>query len=137
MIQSKGLSAANRPEAVSHWLRVLRRDLAKSPSIQDEVGYAKQWWTWWSGLQPEWRGRDNHGRPMMSGDGAWDCLNKPGVNGMLIVLLSLSWWREIATTLTLDSWNAAAADVAWVIDKLCTSSDPSPEATSRYVSALP
>ncbi|KAI0735943.1 hypothetical protein C8Q76DRAFT_573844, partial [Earliella scabrosa] len=114
----RGLAATHRPDAVGEWLRVLRRDLDKSPVIKDEVEYANQWWAWWGGLQPNWRSRDDRGRPIIDdsaacGENTWEGLRKPGANGVLMVLLSLCWWREIATPATLDAWQDAVMDVTW------------------------
>ncbi|TFK80228.1 hypothetical protein K466DRAFT_504261 [Polyporus arcularius HHB13444] len=111
----KGLSVAHRPEEVTEWLKVLRRNTAKSPSIKDEVAYAEKWWRWWGGLQPSWRPRGADGRPVVGGEGDWADLKKPGKNGLLIVLLTLTWWDDAATDATRSQWHAAVEDVSWVI----------------------
>ena len=54
----------------------------------------------------------------MAGSRDWSKLECPGKNGLLIVLLSLVWWREIATATTLEDWHAAAADVGWVAEAM-------------------
>ncbi|KAI0653949.1 hypothetical protein C8Q70DRAFT_897611, partial [Cubamyces menziesii] len=111
---SKGLGTEHRPPEVSHWLRVLRRNLQRTPAIACETQYRTAWWCWWSGLQPSWRTQDGAERPVMAGEGPWHQLESPGKNGLVIVLLSLMWWREVATDSTLPDWHAAAADVRWV-----------------------
>ncbi|KAH9846594.1 hypothetical protein C2E23DRAFT_872276 [Lenzites betulinus] len=110
---TKGLGTEHRPPEVAHWLRVLRRRLDRSPTIEDDAAYAAQWWNWWTQLQPEWRQLDADGRPVIGEDGDWDSLKSPGKNGVLIVLLSLVWWREVATEQTVRLWAAALADVGW------------------------
>ncbi len=75
------------------------------------------WWAWWASLQPEWRTKDSFGRPVVGGEGTWDNLRYPGKNGMLMVLLSLWWWRGIATA-TIDDWTVAVHDVCWVLEKM-------------------
>ncbi|KAI0323656.1 hypothetical protein GY45DRAFT_1226980, partial [Cubamyces sp. BRFM 1775] len=110
---TKGLGTEHRPPEVSHWLRVLRRNLHCSPPIASESAYSAAWWCWWSGLQPSWRMPNGGGRPVACGDGAWGDLRSPGKNGLLMVLLSLVWWRDTATDATMQDWSAAAADVRW------------------------
>ncbi|KAI9063908.1 hypothetical protein FKP32DRAFT_1571013 [Trametes sanguinea] len=112
---TKGLDTAYRPPQVAVWLRILRRNIKRSPDINDEQEYAKMWQQWWVALQPPWRELDENGWPAQVGDGEWECLVSPGKNGLLIVLLSLVWWHEVATDQTLSLWTTAISDVAWVI----------------------
>ncbi|KAH9886768.1 hypothetical protein C8Q73DRAFT_657877 [Cubamyces lactineus] len=115
---TKGLSTEHRPSEVSHWLRVLRRNLLRPPPIADEVEYCESWQRWWSGLQPSWRNQTED-QPLVPADrGEWGPLECPGKNGLLIILLSLLWWREAATDSTLDRWHAAIADVRWVAEAM-------------------
>ncbi|KAI9070211.1 hypothetical protein FKP32DRAFT_1558348 [Trametes sanguinea] len=97
---AKGLGTVHRPPEVHHWLRVQRRVLGKAPSIDDEQAA---------------------GRPIIGGQGDWDALVQPGRNGILIVLLSLVWWRAAATSSTLDDWHAAVQDVRWVVVSMARS----------------
>ncbi|KAI9061266.1 hypothetical protein FKP32DRAFT_1576315 [Trametes sanguinea] len=115
---TKGLSAVDRPPEIHHWLRVLRRVLDKPPHIEDEAGYSVSWWKWWTGMQPDWRRRDAEGHLVRDGSGSWEALSQPGKNGILIVLLSLAWWRNNATEVTLKDWDAAVQDVGWVIKSM-------------------
>ncbi|KAI0705720.1 hypothetical protein C8Q76DRAFT_630374, partial [Earliella scabrosa] len=116
---TQGFPAAHRPQQVADWMRVLRRELTKSPKILDEQQYADRWWGWWSSLQPTWRERGSDGRPLIGDSpGHWESLQKPGKNGFLLVLLSLVWWKECATARTESSWQAAVADVAWVLGNM-------------------
>ncbi|KAH9852425.1 hypothetical protein C2E23DRAFT_730876 [Lenzites betulinus] len=111
---AKGLGTDHRPPEVHHWLRVLRRNLHKPPNISDEHRYSASWWQWWAGLQPDWRHRDEGGRPILGGSGDWEVLTRPGRNGLLIVLLSLVWWHDAAEG-TRSEWEAAVKDVSWVV----------------------
>lgn len=82
-----------------------------------EQEYAASWWMWWTGIQPDWRipGEDG-ARPSTDVEpGPWDDLERPGTNGMLVILLSLMWWREIATEATIHDWTEAVRDVVWVL----------------------
>lgn len=112
--QAKGLGTDHRPPEVHHWLRVQRRNLHKPPNINDEHRYGASWWQWWASLQPDWRPRDEDGRPILGGSGDWEVLTRPGRNGLLIVLLSLVWWHDAAES-TRSEWEAAVKDVSWVV----------------------
>ncbi len=121
--QSTGLSTAHRPAAVHKWLQLCRRNYDQRPEMSDEVSFAEAWWKWWTELQPAWRDRSDDGRPVVGatvGDN-WQTLARPGKNGMLITLLTLLWWKEVATQATEASWADAVKDVAWVMEQLAKS----------------
>ncbi|OSC99713.1 hypothetical protein PYCCODRAFT_1372698 [Trametes coccinea BRFM310] len=117
---SKNLPTDQRPKEIGNWLRLDRRKLSRTPAINDEAAYAKQWQCWWRKLQPDWREYDDLGHPVFGGEGSWGSLHQPGKNGILMVLLSLMWWKEIASPLTADEWQNAASDVLWVVWQMCT-----------------
>lgn len=93
------------------------------------------WWEWWAGLQPAWRECDDRGIPVIGGSGDWNALRAPGKNGLLIVLLSLAWWREAATNATMQRWTAALADVAWVIQSMAAQALQDKELSARAISS--
>ena len=111
---------------MANWLRIDRRNLKKIPTIADETQYAAQWRAWWKALQPDWRSFDADNRLEQVGSGEWGVLDHPGKNGVLMTLLSLMWWRDIATSQTLHDWHHAARDVAWTIWQMAL-------VNSRYV----
>lgn len=47
-------------------------------------------------------------------------MDHPGKNGMFIALLSLMWWKEIATSTT-EKCQEAVLDISWVIWKVASS----------------
>jgi hypothetical protein len=49
----------DRPAKVGHWFQYGRR-WDKMPLVaQDELRrYSEDWWKWWGGLQPDFRGKD-------------------------------------------------------------------------------
>ncbi|CDO70036.1 hypothetical protein BN946_scf184551.g4 [Trametes cinnabarina] len=112
---SRGLGTTHHPPEVHHWLRVQRCVLDKPLVIDDEAAYCLSWWKWWAGVQPDWHERNVNGRPVTGGTGDWDALDVPGRNGMLIVLLSLVWWRAAASSETLNDWNMAVMDILYVV----------------------
>lgn len=113
---------------MSHWLRVLRAEIGKEPTIADTAAYSQQWCGWWASIQPDWRERDSADRLIAGGTGPWDALKKPGKNGLRIVLLSLAWWglevldteQPHYTKEAHEDWNHAVKDVLWVISEMAT-----------------
>ena len=122
----RGYGTTNRPAAIGNWFRIDRRKLTKSPEMPPEEEYAESWWKWWTGIQPDWRIRDEDGaRPSTDGEpGPWDDLERPGNNGMLVILLSLMWWHEIATEATFNDWTEAIRDVVWVLALMVAETKP-------------
>ncbi|KAI9070334.1 hypothetical protein FKP32DRAFT_1558137, partial [Trametes sanguinea] len=112
---TRGLPSKYRPPQVANWMRINWRELEKPPHIPDMDQYRESWWLWWSGIQPAWRTKDSAGHPEIGGNGDWDCLEKPGKNGILIVLLSLVWWKQQSPAASVGDWEAAVRDVCWVI----------------------
>lgn len=55
---------------------------------------------------------------------------KPGKNGIILVLLTLAWWKGAETGETSDDWLEATADVAWVVYEMASGTVP-----SRYANA--
>ncbi|TFK85716.1 hypothetical protein K466DRAFT_438882, partial [Polyporus arcularius HHB13444] len=111
----KGLGTAGRPEEVGNWMRLDRRKLQKIPAMKCTKTYVEGWWSWWTQLQPSWRQHDLEGHPILDGTiaGAWGKdLCRPGNNGVLLLLLSLVWWKEAASDI--GRWDLAVHDVAWV-----------------------
>lgn len=121
LTQAQGLGTVSRPKEVAEWMKWGRK-LNKPPAITDISQFSQSWWGWWQGLQPAWRLRDSSNRPLISsmvGD-HWGGLVRPGKNGLLLVLLTLAWWKNVCTELTLFEWEAAVADVSWVVSQMAS-----------------
>ncbi|KAJ7886251.1 hypothetical protein B0H14DRAFT_2245019, partial [Mycena olivaceomarginata] len=58
---SHKLSATNRPEEIFKWINGARGLKQRAPTVEDPERFARQWWSWWDLLQPEWRVRDAEG----------------------------------------------------------------------------
>ncbi|TDL13538.1 hypothetical protein BD410DRAFT_683500, partial [Rickenella mellea] len=86
-----GLDTINRPEQYSWWIQ---RGREYTPDIDDINKFASGWWSWWCALQPEWRPTSPSNRPLMTGEGSWEVLMKPGRNGFLSVVMGLYWWKQ-------------------------------------------
>ncbi|KAJ7178543.1 hypothetical protein C8R43DRAFT_871984, partial [Mycena crocata] len=112
---------AQRPKQVGKWIQYARD---RKPDINNVMKYEREWWVWWGKLQPSWREKGEDGRPVemsISACGNWSTLIAPGMNGMLSVVASLSWWGEAeekAGTGVSEGWRAAVKDVIWVFNAL-------------------
>jgi hypothetical protein len=82
-----------RPIHLQKWIERGRWKVKKLPGIDDPVTFGGQWWTWWLGIQPEWRVQIQGQRPPRGeyGDN-WRNFIAPGPNGWLSVVASLYWW---------------------------------------------
>ncbi|KAI6145953.1 hypothetical protein BKA82DRAFT_4016120 [Pisolithus tinctorius] len=68
--------------------------------------------------------------------GGWTELNKPGLNGFLSVIDALHWWgsKIEARAAQYGLWNAAVADVCWVMEQLIESwciNDSNPQTRTK------
>ncbi|KAI9062818.1 hypothetical protein FKP32DRAFT_1603808 [Trametes sanguinea] len=120
---AKALPAEHRPPEVHDWIRRNRRNFLKPPVISNPSSYIASWWAWWAAMQPDWRATNDLGQPVIGGHGDWDCLRNPGKNGMLMVLLSLVWWREQWPEQSATDWKMAVKDVTWVLASMATTVD--------------
>ncbi|KAI0281132.1 hypothetical protein BGY98DRAFT_902412, partial [Russula aff. rugulosa BPL654] len=80
-----------RPREISVWMKNGRR--WTDVDLDDTERFGKQWWDWWHSLQPKSRIRRYQSRstsPTLEMD--WSGLQKPGKNGILLVMISLVWW---------------------------------------------
>jgi hypothetical protein len=120
-MQSTGLPKAHRPEQITVWNQN-RRPLASSrqPVIIDLQVFITAFWKWWDALNPPWRLRVD-GHLKIGSAGPWDSLYKPGQNGFLSVLQSLSWWRGLLGVDSAEEWSSALEDVTWVLGEVLNS----------------
>ncbi|KAG6917363.1 hypothetical protein DXG01_002828 [Tephrocybe rancida] len=125
--RKNGINCNNRPKEVSSWIQNGRgRDNGRRVIVDDIDKFAKEWWVWWMSLQPDWRFLDAHGRPLRMApifDEDWECLQKPGANGMLSVVASLHGWGLAITQKPVDEerkaeWSDAVEDCLWVMERL-------------------
>lgn len=113
------MSTTQRPGQVGYWMQHLRRDLKKSPAIEDVAAFADAWWTWWIALQPDWRVTDADGHLLQEDAGDWQRLRCPGKNGIFLILLSLLWWKQTGSEECVR-WQQATADVTWTLRTMVT-----------------
>jgi len=48
---------------------------------------------WWRAIK--WRARTADGRLSQLGEGDWEVLRKPGLNGLLSVIVFLKFWADV------------------------------------------
>jgi hypothetical protein len=100
-----------RPGEIVTWMKNHRKlvDVA----IGDRVEFSEKWWAWWSTLQLDTRMRNTDGVMVALTAGMdWEKLWKPGRNGMLLVMLALTWWGSASND---ESWEQAVVEVCAVL----------------------
>ncbi|KAF9063341.1 hypothetical protein BDP27DRAFT_1232255, partial [Rhodocollybia butyracea] len=118
----RGLTNLNRPVMLNEWINKQRLGAVPALSIGSLVErFAKEVWTWWSSLQPNWRGTafDNRPAQLLTFGNDWKPLDKCGNNGWLGIITCLKWWREGLDSLPKDDrlrlevdWFCAVDDVS-------------------------
>ena len=115
------LPAANRPLALSNWVKCGRRS---APAIPDLNVFAREWEIYWASLQPKWRERNGDGSFSTSTSGEdWAPLRCPGLSGIFGLVGGLNGWGTKAVTSRasaeeLEIWKAAVMDLSWVMQHL-------------------
>lgn len=121
------LSPVGRPFQISDWTS-RRRKYNTPPPVEDQLSaYGSAWRTWWASMQPDWRG-ENTTWPLLrrvigsqdeaSEGSEWAPLLKGGENGMVLALLSLSWWLAKAKGKEKKIGDEALDDACWVLEQL-------------------
>jgi hypothetical protein len=92
--------------------------------LDDHERFGKQWWAWWSSLQPDSRLHDDPTLISLPTAGMdWTALRKPGKNGFLLIMVSLAWWGKASGTC--GGWLKAVVEVTNVLRCLQVASDTS------------
>jgi hypothetical protein len=113
---AKPLPVTFRPSQVSYWMKSGRRPLEPLKE-SDLEQFIDDWWKWWVYINPDWRVVGERQRLQIGGDGNWDVMRYPGVNGFLSIVAALKWWREVSSEET-DEWRKAVGDVIWAISSM-------------------
>ncbi|KAJ7646084.1 hypothetical protein DFH06DRAFT_997880 [Mycena polygramma] len=117
---TKALKGPDRPSQVQKWIRDGRGRTQAVREIANVDAFEKQWWSWWSGLQPAWRGawRGQTALPPPPENADWEGLAVPGQNGLLSVVATIYWWgcaeKEKGMSSRSAGWEEAVTDVIWV-----------------------
>lgn len=115
------LPAKERPECVSEWIR-RGRPPAWMPAITAVSKLETAFHTWWVSLQPKWRVSSKGAiitTDLESGDD-WDHLQKPGLNGLLSVLVGLFYWGRTLkrSAKQHEAWATCVDDCIFVLRHL-------------------
>jgi hypothetical protein len=95
------------PVQIATWMK--NRCPWKDVEVDDVEVFRRQWWAWWSLLQPDSQILKDTPTPDMD----WSKLQKPGKNGFLLIMLALVWWG-VASHRD-GEWSEAVADVKNVL----------------------
>lgn len=111
------LPTARRPKAITWWSDRARP--IKLPPYDSLSSFASSITGWWIFIQPDWR-KICLGEISCDG-GDWECLYKPGVNGLLNVVILAHWWAWISEQRedgVGDDYIWFVSDVTWVLSQL-------------------
>lgn len=105
------------------WVSRARPVAGYNPSITNLDEFVSSYQRWFDSLNPSWRSKNEVGRwvTTTSDDGTWEDFQKPGLNGLLGILVCLKWWTEAEETLGIevsDSWVEGVTDLISVLQGL-------------------
>ena len=108
----------SRPKGIGWWTSRTRPD--RIPPFDSLASFSKGIIEWWIAIQPDWRRHLKCGETLR-GEGFWDRLYQPGINGLLNVIILVYWWAKICEERS-EPVNAAyhwlVADITWVLSQL-------------------
>lgn len=112
-----------------YWRKSHRPLKDQPPRLRSLDEFVTEWWAWWALLQPVERvlgldGKYNVPKSEMD----WSALAKPGSNGFLLIMLTLTWWGMLRAD---NGWARAVKDVTDVLRVL-----PKPTSTSAFTPSL-
>ncbi len=110
-----------RPICIQRWAKS-SGDIALAPHIEDIEAYATQWKAWYMSALPKCRVGQKGWPPLKKGPTdplEWKNLTKGSKKGLVLLLVSLSWW-ETQATMKKHKLMASAAlkDVLFVVRQL-------------------
>ena len=118
------LSLRTRPQEVVNW----GHQRGSIPSVTNVQQFQEKWIAWWGSCQPNWRSVDTWPFSRDEADSRdWARLNVTGPHGLFPVVMSTSWWAPASLGLHRAVFDAAVADLHWVIKHLISFSSQSPE----------
>jgi len=85
------LPSKGRPDVVQLWISRARSTTWR-PLINDTKAYRLAFNAWWAQLQPAWRISGDGTVDSQLLDGNWDCLRRPGLNGLQSIVAALFFW---------------------------------------------
>ncbi|KAF7969250.1 hypothetical protein HWV62_27834 [Athelia sp. TMB] len=138
-MKSYQLPTTKRPALIKKWLNLHRPSSGANWDALgngDGAAYGVAWWAWWVEIQP--KGRRSEGEFALArrdaGPLSWRCLSKSGPSGLLLVLVSLLWWKMMVGNAD-DNWREAVVDVTWALHEM-KSTPAEPESKKRKQSDI-
>lgn len=131
------MGTVSRPDAVRDWIKGARK-LDKVPKGIAVAVFMDDWRGWYRGLMPDWRLINIHPKknwPLrrdVHSDEEWVNVRKGERNGLFLLLLSLSWWKQITEpgSEERDQYESALEDFAWLLPQLSRNLTPNQLRTS-------
>ena len=115
------LTTTGRPQELADWIQ-RRQPLESPPPINDASMFGECWRAWWKSMQPVTRGGE--GWPLertVEVSEEWSKLLKGGLNGFMLVPLTIVWWMKAPQVVSKrEECLQALADVAWVLEEMVT-----------------
>jgi hypothetical protein len=134
------LGGTGRPKAVTEWIATARRPTSDTRHVGSLVTYEADFWTWWVGVQHEYRKehrRDDEVESLMQVappstiPNPWRAIDTTGLNGLTNAVAAICFWamkiheqpatdyRSKQTRTKLEErWALAVADIHFVIDNV-------------------
>ncbi|KAL0567201.1 SERTA domain-containing protein 3 [Marasmius crinis-equi] len=133
-VKPQSLPTGTRPDGFDVWSKRGREKRAAGLKIPNNISYEdlrRQWGLYWSDINPEWRRREG-GKVMMDlkdVEGDWSEFELPGRDGLVLPLVFLRWWSELApeTAEAKSEWVAALENVYFAYNCVFTKSRTSTE----------
>jgi hypothetical protein len=107
------LDCAHRPLPLLIWMK-RHRSSTWRPPVTEMEGFETCFMKWWLHLQPDWRVAD--GKVLRDLTGDFSVLKRAGLNGILIVLVGLFYWRVTDEMGLEEDWLTIVEDCIAIIE---------------------
>lgn len=122
--QGRRFSSTNRPTDIDRWIKYGR--MIADSDIEDLESWERSWWAWWGNLvDGRTVSRGNPSSAVLSPDFSWRVLDVTSSCGLILVMVSLSWWgraiwKEDVGDSKAQGWRDAVAEVTFALDAIAT-----------------
>lgn len=103
------------PKELEHWNQIGKP--YKDQEIPDVAEFERMFKVWWSSLQPVSHVK-NRCLLLATKEINWRKVNKAGPGGLVLVLLTLTWWKVACGGTSSIKWELVVEDVAAVLQQL-------------------
>lgn len=116
------LCSTSRPSEIHYWFKFARR--IEDKEIKSIDSWSSSWWKWWEALVPGRHVTRGDPRASATDDGfAWDVLNVTSSCGIVVIMMSLSWWGQCVMAGGIDmsrveEWRHAVMEVTYGLEGL-------------------